>query len=279
MRASRGVRWQDWVGLGIKLAGKTAPYRVERLLAAPGGGSEAEGQPLAGDTILAVDGVSLRSLKLTEVGALLRGPAHSCARLTVSRPKMMTQRDAAGSATILELALARTQVQQQQAFKDDLMGAEHVPLPLESAGYVAFPQGEQESRGSASEHLQPMGGPSDVAQGELWDAPLSPVFVDSRELDEVIAHVSAQEQFVDEQVLGQEMLVPSIAEQVRTFSQVLRKRLCVRACYPHHEVGMLLSNRVAAGPSPLLFVLKEIGDERVSSDCSERWLGKTCEML
>lgn len=65
----------------------------------------------------AVDGVSLRSLKLPEVRALLKGPLESQVRLTISRL------DQAGTADILELTVTRSAVQQREQYKDDLMRA------------------------------------------------------------------------------------------------------------------------------------------------------------
>ena len=78
-----------------------------------------------------VDGVSLRSLKLAEVRALLRGPLDSSVRLTVSRLYPT------GAADILDLMLVRSKVQQRQQYSSasDLMRAGRSTTPLESLGY------------------------------------------------------------------------------------------------------------------------------------------------
>jgi hypothetical protein len=167
-----------------------------------------------------VDGVSLRSLKLAEVRALLRGPLDSSVRLTVSRL------DPTGAADILDLMLVRSKVQQRQQYSSvsDLMRAGRSTTPLESLGY----QGEEARMPTLPIDSSPVlstsiqGGELAFADAdadaprelEMHQASMGPVGMDDGVMtDPLRGEESAEGQrFVDEEL--QEIRVPSFEEQL-----------------------------------------------------------------
>ena len=73
---------ESFVGVGLQLKIESATPVVERAL--PGGSAEQAGV-LAGDRVLAIDGVSTNGLSLGDVVMKLRGPPDSQVSLAIDR--------------------------------------------------------------------------------------------------------------------------------------------------------------------------------------------------